>query len=115
MGLVLRRRAGYGKMIQVPRRETLRKYGLTEEDYRELYALQGGICPICLRPLDKRINIDHFHQKGWKKMLPERRKLFVRGLVHWVCNHYYLGRGITVERAKNVVNYLERFENRRPK
>lgn len=47
-------------------------------------------------------------------MPPEQRKLYVRGLVDWYCNHYYLGKGITIERAKNVVTYLEDFEKRKP-
>ena len=98
--------------IKPPRPQTLKKYGLTLEDWLELYNLQGGLCPICGRKMEKTIVVDHFHAKGWKKMPPERRKLYVRGLTDWWCNKTFLGRGITVERARNVVTYLEKFEKK---
>lgn len=50
---------------------------------------------------------DHKHVKGWKAMPPEKRKLYVRGILCWFCNHSYLGRSMTLERARNVVKYLE--------
>lgn len=102
-------------MRYTPRPETLKKYGLTLADFNELYNLQGGKCPICEKTLEKRICIDHNHIRGWSKMTPENRKKHVRGLVDWFCNHYYLGRSITAQKAKNVVAYLEAFEARKPK
>lgn len=101
--------------MKVPTKSTLKKYGLSEQDYLDIVERQGNVCPICKLPMDKTTNIDHWHVKDWKKFPPEIRKLFVRGVVHWFCNHYYLGKGITVERAKNLVKYLEDFEKRRPK
>lgn len=98
--------------MNLPRPATLKKYGLTEQEWIALYESQGGICPICEKPLDTRVCVDHYHAKGYKKMSPEKKRFYIRGLVHWVCNHYYLGRGITVQRAYNVANYLERFENK---
>lgn len=99
----------------VPRPATLKKYGLTLADFREMYNLQGGLCPICEKPLDKRICIDHFHIKNWAKLPDEERKKYVRGLLHWFCNHYYLAKGITIQKSKNVTAYLERFEKRKPR
>lgn len=101
--------------MNLPTKATLQKYGLTLDDWKELYNLQGGLCPICERPLEKRTCVDHAHVKGWKKMDPEKRKLYVRGLLHWFCNHYYVGRSITVQKSRNVTSYLERFEKRKPK
>lgn len=101
-------------MIRVPRPATLKKYGLTYEDWLALYEAQDGKCPICGRAMEKTIVIDHYHAKGYKNMPPEKRKLYVRGLTDWWCNKTFLGRGITIERAKNVVKYLERFEKRKP-
>ncbi len=98
--------------IKLPTQTTLNKYGLTEKDWIELYKSHGGICPICERPLDTRVCVDHHHVKGFRKMKPEQKKKYVRGLLHWVCNHYYLGRGITIQRARNVVIYLEKFEKK---
>jgi hypothetical protein len=58
--------------------------------------------------------IDHEHVRGWKKMPPEQRKLYVRGLTCWYCNSTYLGRGLTVAKAEGVVRYLKAYAARRP-
>lgn len=42
-------------------------------------------------------------------MPPGERVKYVRGLLCWRCNATYLGRGITIERSRNVTTYLERF------
>ena len=97
--------------MKLPTSITLRKYGLSEEDYIELYNLGGGICPICKRPLDKPV-IDHIHTRNWKKMKPEKRKMFVRGIPCNYCNRRRLARGMTLEIARNIVDYLEQFEKR---
>jgi hypothetical protein len=95
-----------------PTDNTLRKYGLTRLDFDMLMKAQGGVCAICKRRPNGRWNIDHFHVRGWGKMPPERRKLWVRGATCWKCNKYLLGPGINVERAQNVLSYLQRFEAR---
>lgn len=97
-------------MIQEPRPATLRKYGLSLGAWRTMRDEQHGVCFVCQRlPKSGRLCIDHEHAPGWKAMPPEKRKLYVRGLLCWVCNSYYLARGITVAKAKNVVKYLERY------
>jgi len=92
----------------LPRPATLKKYGLTLEDWLELYRLQGGRCPVCGNELKGRTNIDHFHVRQWNKKSAEERKKYVRGILCFFCNKYYLGRGVTIERLKNAVAYLER-------
>lgn len=54
-----------------------RKYGITIEQYDDLYAEQGGTCAICCAPPDgeERLAVDHCHDTG-----------AVRGLVHRTCN-----------------------------
>lgn len=96
----------------LPRKETLKKYGLSLADWLEMYHLQNGLCPLCEKPLDVRICVDHYHVRGFKNMLPEKKRLYVRGLLHWFCNRYYLGRSMTLKKARNVVAYLERFEKK---
>lgn len=74
---------------------------------------QGWACYVCRQvPKKGRLCIDHFHVRGWKKMPAEQRKRYVRGLLCWTCNHYYLGRGITTAKARRVVQYLESFEQK---
>jgi len=95
----------------LPRPATLKKYGLTERDWKELYNLANGICPICKRSMEKPV-IDHLHTRGWRKMKAEKRKRYVRGICCNYCNRRRIGRGMNLEIARNIVEYLERFEKR---
>lgn len=97
-----------------PRPTTLKKYGLSLEDFIELANLQGNVCPICKRVLEKPV-IDHFHARGWKKMRPERRKLYVRGICCNYCNRRRIAKGMSLDIAQNIVDYLQRYEARKPK
>jgi len=95
-----------------PTQKTLDKYGLSVEEWEAILDKQGGVCPICKKvPSTGRWVTDHYHIKGWKNLPPEKRKLYVRGILCWFCNHSYLGRGITLEKATNMVEYLKRFED----
>ena len=101
--------------IKVPTQATLKKYGLTSLDWLTMLEEQSWVCPIMgVTPSTGRFVIDHEHVPGWAKMPPEERKKYVRGLVSWYANHSYLARGITVERAANVLAFLTRYETRRP-
>jgi hypothetical protein len=106
---------GGPKFALVPLPITLKKYGLDEAGWLSIFARQNGVCAVC-RALPKtgRLCIDHDHAPGWKKMLPEDRVKFVRGLLCFWCNVSFVGRGITVEKARNVVTYLEQFSTVRP-
>jgi hypothetical protein len=100
-------------MIHDPKPKTLAKYGLTLEDWRAILDGQGGVCFVCQKaPTSGRLCVDHEHRPGWKKKPPEERKKAVRGLLCFFCNHYYVGRAITVEKARNVVAYLVRHAQR---
>ena len=98
----------------VPTLATLRKYGLTEDDFRLMLAYQGGVCAVCGNKPNGRWNIDHEHRRGWKKLSAEMRKRHVRGILCWFCNKYYMGRSITIEKAQNVVEYLKNYQDRKP-
>ena len=101
----------------IPTEKTLEKYGLTERDFLEMLAAQDYKCPICGKTPNPskrdgkiRFVVDHHHAKGWKKMPPERRKQYVRGLLCWYDNRYFLSKGITREKARAVGEYLANFE-----
>jgi hypothetical protein len=101
--------------IREPKPATLKRYGMTMDDWRAMLEAQGGVCFICQRePKSGRLCVDHEHVRGWKALPAEKRRLYVRGLCCWMCNHYYLGRGITVDKAKRVVEYLTQYLARRP-
>lgn len=96
--------------IRPPKPPTLKKYGLTEADWFAILEAQGNVCAICKKePPSGRFCVDHEHVTRWKKLPPERRRQTIRGILCWTCNHYYVGRGITIQKAHNVVSYLERY------
>lgn len=104
-------------MIDYPSDATLKKYGLSKQDFAHILTDQDGVCPICGKvpnPSKKtgkrRWVIDHMHVKGWKKMPPEKRKQYVRGITCWFCNRNYLAKAMTVDKAYNLAHYLEDFE-----
>lgn len=97
--------------IKIPSKVTLAKYGLNEIEWTYILACQGNVCPICKKQPDSgRFVTDHYHVKGFKKMKPEEKKIWVRGITCWFCNRYFLARGVTVEKLKNAVEYLEKHE-----
>jgi hypothetical protein len=101
-------------MVIVPSLGTLKKYGLTEEDWKAILDRQNGVCAICKKePKKGRLCVEHEHVKGWKYLPDEERKKYVRGLCCFMCNTQYLGRCLTIEKAKNVVKYLEEYEERK--
>lgn len=81
----------------------MKKYGINEAQWNKLFDLQGGKCPICLKPIFKPGNkegrrsaaVDHNH-RGNKR---------VRGLLHYFCNRFVIGKN-TAEKAKRVADYL---------
>jgi hypothetical protein len=98
----------------VPKPATLRKYGLTAREWRAILKEQGGGCAVCRKvPKSGRLCVDHEHVPGWKRMKPEQRKKYVRGILCFFCNHYYMGRAITVKKARNVYRYLLKYDHQR--
>jgi len=64
-------------MVKVPPPRTLRRYGLTADEYRALWANEDGHCYICTKPFTpaRPACIDHAHTTGR-----------VRGLLCRPCN-----------------------------
>jgi hypothetical protein len=102
-------------VITTPKPATLARYGLSLADWQRMLGEQGGVCACCRRqPPSGRLVVDHLHAKGWHRMPPERRRLYVRGACCSFCNRNVLRRGVTLERAQRTVAYLAAFETRRP-
>lgn len=101
--------------VVLPASTTTARYGWTLVDWLSMLESQGWVCPICGRaPRTGKYVTDHEHVRGWKNMPDEERALYIRGLTCWVDNRYLLARGISVQVALNVADYLQRFEDRRP-
>lgn len=102
------------QLITPPTRPTLQKYGLSLEEWQARLDEQGGVCAICKKvPSSGRLNIDHEHVRGWKKMAPAERKKYVRGLLCYVDNSVFVRRGATPERLRSAADYLQSYEERR--
>lgn len=96
-----------------PKPPTLKRYGLTLEAWEAILERQGGVCAVCEKlPKSGQLHIDHDHRPGWKDKPPEERAKAVRGLLCFFCNQYYVGRSITIAKARNVVAYLEDYAAR---
>lgn len=81
----------------------IKRYGITEEDYQNMYKSQDGCCAICRKHASSfktRLNVDHNHKTGK-----------IRGLLCYRCNKFLVGR-LNYETALKVLNYLE-IENKK--
>lgn len=101
-------------MIKYPTETILKKYGLTLDKWLEILHAQGGVCPICKKqPSTGRFYIDHEHVKGFKKMSDDEKRKHIRGLLCYMCNRFYVGRSITIEKSMNVTKYLQQYDARK--
>lgn len=99
-----------------PTPATLKKYGLSLEEWQAMADAQEHKCFVCQRePTKGRLHIDHDHVFMWRYMPPDERKLFVRGLLCFICNKHHLGRSMTVEKAAKIIEYLQAYLARKPK
>jgi len=81
-------------------------YGITLKEWEQKLADQGGVCGMCnTLPNSGVLCTDHLHIKGFKKMLPEQKKKYVRGLICFLCNTSF-GR---IERRKDPRDLLNRI------
>ena len=76
------------------RDRALRKnFGITLEEYTEIYNSQGGECAICNQPSDEALHLDHNHTTGDN-----------RGLLCRACNHSL---GLLKEDMQTIMNMYE--------
>jgi hypothetical protein len=79
------------------------KYGITLEQYNEMFIIQNGCCSICGRhqnEFKKALHVDHDHITG-----------NVRGLLCTNCNTILGMAHDEVDLLKNVIDYIERYNN----
>jgi len=99
--------------LRVPTVATLRKYGMTVDEWVGIAAAQGNVCAICRRvPQSGRLCVDHQHVRGWKRMGAADRRRYVRGVICFLCNGKCVNKWMTVERAQAVAAYLIRYRDR---
>lgn len=66
--------------MEPPSPQTLKRHGITAEQWRQMYDEQGGQCAICRKPPRTILVIDHDHRAA-RKGLPA-----IRGLACPLCN-----------------------------
>lgn len=99
------------KTARLPSKQTTAKYGLTVDEWVAILKNQGDVCYICKRlPDNLTLCVDHAHLPNFKKLPPNIRKLHVRGILCHYCNFRLLPKGLTVEKSRNITQYLEAFE-----
>lgn len=91
------------------RRTRLAWYGITEDEYAEILAVQGGVCAGCKRPPSdtRNLDVDHKHQRGDKRCEPLERAAHVRGLLCHRCNRGLGLMGENPETLRRLADYLE--------
>lgn len=97
-----------------PSPATLKKYGLSLDEWIKLYWKYGGRCHCCFIKFGegKRTYIDHEHVKNYEKLPDDVRKSKVRGILDYQCNFILLQKTNDDRRKlKNGMRYLERYES----
>lgn len=100
--------------IKPPGPATLRRYGLTAQDWLGLLRAQGWKCPICHKTGPLVLwNTDHDHVPGWKSLRTDVRRRYVRGVLCAYCNHRRVNSRMTALEARRIADYLTVYEARR--
>jgi Recombination endonuclease VII len=85
-------------------RYLLRTYGISEEEYNEILAAQGGGCAICGRTTaeeGRSLAVDHNHKTGE-----------IRGILCAYHNHRVVGKWTDVELLRKVLEYISKGTGR---
>lgn len=99
--------------VRPPSVTTLRRYGLTTDDWLTLLKAQGWKCPVCLKKTGVRWCTDHHHVPGWKSKPPEERRRYVRGVLCLFCNHRRVHSHLSAAEAQRIADYFTAYEARR--
>lgn len=112
MNTLIQEAARHG--VTPPGPATLRRYGLTADDWLGLLRAQGWRCPICRKSgAAVRWNTDHDHVPGWKTKPPEERRRYVRGVLCAYCNYRRVPSRMPAAEALRIADYLRAYERRR--
>lgn len=98
--------------IKPPGASTLRRYGLTADEWLAFLRDQGWKCAVCMRRTP-RWATDHEHVPGWAKKPPHERAKYVRGVLCIHCNWKLVHSSIKASTVENIARYLRAYEARR--
>jgi hypothetical protein len=75
--------------------------------------IQNGGCAICgSYPKTRSLHVDHEHVKNFKKLPPEEKKIYVRGLLCFRCNKVFMMKGMTRFLAERIVKYFDNYNQK---
>ncbi len=91
-------------------------YGLRLSKWKDILENQNGVCWICKSlPGSGRLCVDHVHVPGFKKMTPNEKVCYVRGLLCFLCNVGLKGfektkdPKINRQRLEGTYKYFQKF------
>ena len=90
------------------RARSLKRYGLTEQDYATRFIKQRGLCAICNKPSVKALAVDHDHKCCSDDATRSCGKC-VRGLI---CSNCNIALGLVednIDTLQAMINYLNRL------
>lgn len=100
--------------VKPPAPATLRRYGLTVDDWLGHLARQDWKCPVCRKAAGSvKLNTDHDHVPRWKSMTPAERRRYVRGVLCAYCNYRRVNSRMSAAEARRIADYLKAYETRR--
>lgn len=94
------------RYLTINRRHILRRYGMSEDDYKQLLHQQGYACAICgvsfggVTGWTKTLHLDHCHTEGAPRAILCKR--CNTGLGHWEDNP---------ELLRRAAEYIERYRD----
>lgn len=92
------------RQARYDRRHGLKQYGITEEQYEEMLARQGGVCATCRQPSTRTLHVDHDHT-----CCPQQCRSCgecIRGLLCRACNLALGYLRDDPETLKRMIKYL---------
>ena len=99
--------------VTTPAPQTLKRYGMTADEWLALLEAQGWVCPICERDAaDLKLVTDHEHARGWAGMADKDKKTYTRGILCSHCNHRKVHSTLSGREALRVALYILAYELR---
>jgi len=96
--------------LVIPKEKTLSKYGITKKEWLQMARKQRKVCAICKKfPSTGKLHIDHEHIKNFKKLPPQEKKQYIRGLLCWTCNYFIMSKNVSIDKLKNAIKYLYKY------
>jgi len=105
------------KKLDLKNKTLYKTYGISLSTFNRMLEDQKGVCYICQTlPKSKILCVDHIHILGYKKMPPEQRCKYVRGLLCYMCNTGLKGFEKTADGGRNrrsldgTYRYFQQFK-----